>query len=57
MPGVMVRMPPDLLTQLDTWIAAQPKPVSRPEAIRAMVMAALHVLAPADDCPGGERRE
>lgn len=43
MPGVMVRMPPDLLALLDAWIAAQPKPVSRPEAIRAMVAAALQI--------------
>jgi hypothetical protein len=36
-----VRMLPNQLAQLDAWIAVQPKPVSRPEAIRAMVAAAL----------------
>lgn len=29
---------------LDAWIAAQPKPVGRPEAIRAMVVASLHLM-------------
>jgi hypothetical protein len=33
------------LAALDAWIAAQPKPVSRPEAIRAMVAAALEIMA------------
>jgi hypothetical protein len=40
---ITVRMPPDQLAKLDAWIAAQPSPMSRPEAIRAMVQA---VLAP-----------
>jgi hypothetical protein len=38
---VTVRIPPDLLARLDAWIAAQPKPVSRPEAIRAIVAATI----------------
>jgi hypothetical protein len=42
---VTVRIPPDLLARLDAWIAAQPNPVSRPEAIRAIVAAGLHILA------------
>jgi hypothetical protein len=32
------------LAALDAWIAAQPKPVSRPEAIRAMVAVALKIM-------------
>jgi hypothetical protein len=40
----MVRLtPPDLAT-LDAWIAKQPKSVSRPEAIRAMMRAALELM-------------
>jgi len=42
--GVLVRLQPDQLAKLDAWIAAQPKPVSRPEAIRAMVAAALEIM-------------
>jgi Arc/MetJ-type ribon-helix-helix transcriptional regulator len=38
---ITVRMPPDQLAKLDAWIAAQPKPVSRPEAIRALIEAGL----------------
>jgi hypothetical protein len=40
----MVRLQPDQLAALDAWIAGQPKPVSRPEAIRAMVAAALVLM-------------
>jgi len=43
---VMVRFQPDQLAKLDAWIAAQPQPVSRPEAIRAMVAAALEIMEP-----------
>jgi len=42
----MVRFQPDQLAKLDAWIAAQPQPVSRPEAIRAMVAAALEIMEP-----------
>jgi hypothetical protein len=41
---VLVRLQPDQLGVLDAWIAKQPKPVSRPEAIRAMVAAALLLM-------------
>jgi hypothetical protein len=34
----------DQLWALDAWIAAQPKLISRPEAIRALVQAALALL-------------
>lgn len=34
---VMVRLQPDQLAALDAWIAAQPEPVTRPEAIRRLV--------------------
>jgi len=42
--AVNVRMEREMLDRLDAWIAAQPKPVSRPEAIRAMVAAALEIM-------------
>jgi len=38
---VGVRLQPDMLAKLDAFIAAQPKPVSRPEAIRQLADAAL----------------
>jgi hypothetical protein len=34
---VGVRLQPDMVAMVDAWIAAQPKPVSRPEAIRQML--------------------
>ena len=39
-----VRFQPDLLAALDAFIAAQPQPVSRPEAIRGFVEAGLHLM-------------
>jgi hypothetical protein len=39
-----VRMLPDQLAALDAWIDRQPEPVSRPEAIRAMVAASLQSM-------------
>jgi hypothetical protein len=39
---VQVRLQPDMVDMVDGWIAAQPKPVSRPEAIRQM-LAELHL--------------
>jgi hypothetical protein len=41
---VQVRLQPDLLAKLDAFIAAQPRKVSRPEAIRAFVAAGLHLM-------------
>lgn len=39
---VNVRVPPDLLADLDTWIAEQPDPKpSRPEAIRLLLADSL----------------
>ena len=35
--AVVVRLQPAMLATLDQWIAAQPKPVSRPEAFRQML--------------------
>jgi hypothetical protein len=46
--SVSVPMPLDLLTKLDAWIAGQPKPVSRPKAIRGIVAAGLQILAVAE---------
>ena len=42
--NVGVRLQPDALARLDAWIAKQPKPVSRPEAIRAFVEAGLQMM-------------
>ena len=42
--SIHLRLPADMLAKLDAFIAAQPKPVSRPEAIRAFVAAGLHLM-------------
>jgi hypothetical protein len=43
--GVLVRLPPEQFARLDTWIAQQPDPKpTRPEAIRAMIAATLHLM-------------
>lgn len=34
----MVRLQPDLLTYLDAFIKAEPKPITRPEAIRMVLL-------------------
>jgi len=38
---VGVRLQPDALARLDAWIAAQPAPTTRPEAIRRLMEAGL----------------
>lgn len=38
---VGVRLPPAELAELDAWIAKQPEPMSRPEALRAMMAMVL----------------
>ncbi|HET6238875.1 MAG TPA: ribbon-helix-helix domain-containing protein [Acetobacteraceae bacterium] len=44
MPGVMVRLPPDMLARLDAWIAQQPAPhPTRPEAIRRALEGAIRL--------------
>ena len=45
-----VRLQPSHLKELDAWIAQQNPPVTRPEAIRAMMETILHILA--KDHPG-----
>jgi len=42
---VGVRLQPDPLAAIDDWIAAQGMPMTRPEAIRAMVDAVLVIVA------------
>lgn len=37
----MVRLQPDQLALLDRWIAAQDEPISRPEAMRRLMIMAL----------------
>jgi hypothetical protein len=43
--GVLVRLQPSQLAALDTWIAKQNAPRTRPEAIRAMMDTILHILS------------
>lgn len=40
-----MRLQPDRLTALDAWIAKQDTPMTRPEAIRAMLNAVLVIVA------------
>jgi hypothetical protein len=40
-----VRLQPPHLVALDAWIAKQTAPVTRPEAIRAMMETILHILS------------
>jgi hypothetical protein len=40
-----VRLQPSQLDALDTWIAKQSTPLTRPEAIRAMMETILHILS------------
>lgn len=51
---VQIRMPPDALATLDAWIAEQPQPLSRPEAIRIILAGALKRVWPAS---GKESRD
>lgn len=41
MPGVLVRLQPADLAKLDAWIAGQGEPVTRPEAIRRILVERL----------------
>jgi hypothetical protein len=43
--GVLVRLQPSQLAALDAWIAKQDRPLTRPEAIRAMMETILHILS------------
>jgi hypothetical protein len=43
---VGVRLQPVQLNALDTWIASQPKKISRPEAVRQLLASALKAKAP-----------
>jgi hypothetical protein len=45
---IQVRLQPGILAKLDALIAKQPKPVSRPEAIRAFIAAGLHLMGGRD---------
>ena len=40
---VVVRLPPLDLAALDRWIARQPEPMTRPEALRAMMATVLEI--------------
>ena len=43
--GVLVRLQPPQLRALDDWISKQTAPLTRPEAIRAMMETILHILS------------
>ena len=44
MPGIMVRLPVEMLAKLDAWIATRPDPKpSRPEAIRSAIAAVIRM--------------
>jgi hypothetical protein len=46
--SIHLRLPADQLAALDAWIASQHRPVSRPEAIRAVLATGLAIVgAPA----------
>jgi hypothetical protein len=42
---ILVRLQPDRLAAVDAWIARQNAPITRPEAIRAMLDAVLVIVA------------
>ncbi len=42
---IQVRLQPEQLAELDAWIKKQEIPPTRPEAIRGMIDAMLHILA------------
>jgi hypothetical protein len=42
---VQVRLQPSQLAALDAWISKQSAPLTRPEAIRAMMETILHILS------------
>ena len=42
---IQVRLQPSHLKALDAWIAQQDVPLTRPEAIRAMMETILHILS------------
>jgi hypothetical protein len=42
---IQVRLQPSQLAALDGWIAKQDAPLTRPEAIRAMMETILHILS------------
>ena len=42
---VLVRLQPAQLMGIDAWAAKQAPPVTRPEAIRGMIDAMLHILS------------
>jgi hypothetical protein len=42
---VVVRLQPPQISALDAWIAKQDAPLTRPEAIRAMMETILHILS------------
>jgi hypothetical protein len=42
---IQVRLQPAQLAAMDAWIAKQDRPLTRPEAIRAMMETILHILS------------
>ena len=47
--AVAVILPIEMLVELDAWIAKLDRPVSRAEAVRAFVLAGLHIMGDSTD--------
>jgi hypothetical protein len=54
---VGVRLQPDRLSAIDKWIAKQDAPMTRPEAIRAMLDGVLVIVAKDPDEKPKEKRK
>lgn len=46
---VLVRLPPDILSRLDSFIATKHPDLSRPEAIRSILQATLDMMSKGED--------
>jgi hypothetical protein len=53
---VGVRLQPSHLKALDAWIAQQSAPLTRPEAIRAMMETILHLAKDPGEKPAKKRK-
>ena len=43
--GILVRLEPHRLAAIDAWIKTMDRPLTRPQAIRAMLDTMLHILS------------
>jgi hypothetical protein len=53
--GVLARLQPDRLAAIDAWIAEQDAPMTRPQAIRAMLDAVLVIVAKAPSAKSAKK--